>query len=687
MGAKALTARLQITSEDDRASLWRTHRIFNERLRWVLRQVLRMKRGEPDARYAEIFAAVRSAQGASACLEAVTSPSWKPKKDLQGWRKAAADLIAEGKLLFDRFRDLPGLSKEFCRKLFEAAFQVIAGHKELVAAWKQEHEEWKKACRQWEQDHPEYMSVRPALEAFEAEHGQAGKRRERWHKWLAFLRSRPDLAAWRGGRAAVSDIPAEALRRMRCARPNKRNKIESEEFFKVNPELKALDADHGYYQREFARPRAKRRNPDGFKHRPTFTQPSPENHPFWFQFKKGDTYKRLDLKECSLSVRLLASDDAAPGWHWRSFRFRPDPRLRLLRPAPGPTKAGNAQFTCLFTDPALGMDRPAEIRGAKLIFRPARPDGRVYLTFTCDLPDLPSRISLKQASCDKYGKKGAKWLRGRFREELEGHDPVTCAVDLGIRHLAAATVRRDGKIVRARILREDEQPARAPRLPAIARHKRSLAAGRRKRGKPVRGQDSFVELQAHVTKMGQDRFKKGARRIVAFARENACDLILIENLAGMIPDAERERGINRALMSWNRGNLVKWVKQFANDVGIRVVQVAPHWSSQLCSRCGSLGARFSAERGQPVFNPVGKTFACPRCGYTANADHNASVNIHRRFYGELPQVQNLRQRRYRVTKPGQPPEEVHMDEIERRVFPRAADMCRGEPFPLRLTSD
>jgi hypothetical protein len=32
------------------------------------------------------------------------------------------------------------------------------------------------------------------------------------------------------------------------------------------------------------------------------------------------------------------------------------------------------------------------------------------------------------------------------------------------------------------------------------------------------------------------------------------------------------------------------------------------------------------------FGPVEKLFACPACGYTANSDHNASVNLHRRFF-------------------------------------------------------
>jgi IS605 OrfB family transposase len=684
MSQRAFTARL-IVSHQERAALWQTHRVFNERLRWVVRQVQRMKRGDPDPRYAEIFKSIKGAQGASAALEAVTSLDWKPgeEKGKTGWRKLARELISEGKLLFDRQRELAGLvHHKFHRRLFEAAFQMIHGHQELVKIWKKEHDKWKKAREKWEHDNPEYMRLRPVLEAFEAEHGQAAKRRLRWHKWLAFLGSRPDLAAWRGGAAVVHELDEAAKRRVQESPPKKRNRLEADEFFKKNPELKELDAKHGYYQREYVRPWAKKTpNPDGFRHRPTFTEPSAEKHPFWFQFMRDQGYKDLDLKACSLGLWLLGCDASKPVWECRGLKFRSDRRLRLLRKAPEPVKIGKSTFTYVFDDAALGVaGRPAEIRGAKLIFKPARPDGNIYLYFTLDVPDLDCRLSIKQESCDKYG---AKWVCDKIRKELDGANPITCAVDLGIRRLAAATVRREGKIVRARIIREDDRPGGGPRLPAIGGHKRMLAAKRRERGKPVRGQKSCVRLQKHVTDMGEDRFKKGARRIVNFAYENGCHLIILEKLKGLIPDAEKERGINRALINWNRGHLAKWIKQLAGDAGIRVVEVDPKWTSQLCSKCGAFGARFSAEHGLAVFDDVngkkgGSLFACPECSYTANADHNASVNLHRKFYGELASVKWLRTGVYRVTAPEKPPVKVSIEQVKNRLAARVARMCRKD---------
>ena len=69
MSQRAFTARVLLLTQDDRDALWRTHRIFNERLRWVLRMVNKMKRGEPDPRYAEIFNSMKTSQAAPARIE------------------------------------------------------------------------------------------------------------------------------------------------------------------------------------------------------------------------------------------------------------------------------------------------------------------------------------------------------------------------------------------------------------------------------------------------------------------------------------------------------------------------------------------------------------------------------------------------------------------------------------------
>ena len=166
----------------------------------------------------------------------------------------------------------------------------------------------------------------------------------------------------------------------------------------------------------------------------------------------------------------------------------------------------------------------------------------------------------------------------------------------------------------------------------------------------MRDESSHVELQDHVTNMAADRFKKAARAIINFAlnvegKKDArtgepyprADVLLVENLATLLPDAERERGINAALIEFNRGHLVDRLAEVAKDCGLKLVKVSPVGTSQVCCQCGALGRRYSIARNEESscadihFGFVEPLFACPCCGYRANSDHNASVNLHRRF--------------------------------------------------------
>jgi hypothetical protein len=109
----------------------------------------------------------------------------------------------------------------------------------------------------------------------------------------------------------------------------------------------------------------------------------------------------------------------------------------------------------------------------------------------------------------------------------------------------------------------------------------------------VKGEASHVELQDHITSMGVDRFKKAARSILDFALNTElttqkgtpnpfprADVLLLERLAGFIPDAERERGIKIKLtmaeLSSKTGLELKQAEEVvAKIVKAKIMQVLP----------------------------------------------------------------------------------------------------------------
>ena len=79
-------------------------------------------------------------------------------------------------------------------------------------------------------------------------------------------------------------------------------------------------------------------------------------------------------------------------------------------------------------------------------------------------------------------------------------------------------------------------------------------------------------------------------------------------------------GLNRALLDASFGLLQQMIASKAEEAGIAVIAVDPHFSSQECSHCGHIAAESRRKR----------RFACVRCGFRVHADVNAALVIRRR---------------------------------------------------------
>lgn len=80
------------------------------------------------------------------------------------------------------------------------------------------------------------------------------------------------------------------------------------------------------------------------------------------------------------------------------------------------------------------------------------------------------------------------------------------------------------------------------------------------------------------------------------------------------------RDNNGKLGKWAFGQLRNFISYKAKIAGIPVLLVNPAYTSQKCSQCGH-----TCKENRPMQSD----FICLSCGYQANADYNASVNISR----------------------------------------------------------
>ena len=112
-------------------------------------------------------------------------------------------------------------------------------------------------------------------------------------------------------------------------------------------------------------------------------------------------------------------------------------------------------------------------------------------------------------------------------------------------------------------------------------------------------------------------------------------VLVFERLRKIRPKGgSKSRRMNRKQANHLRGKINQRAREKAYALGVVTAETNPHGTSQYCSHCGARGERFSNLGGKRVTVKWGKLFQCPLCHYEAQADHNASVNLHHSFYGE-----------------------------------------------------
>ncbi len=207
-------------------------------------------------------------------------------------------------------------------------------------------------------------------------------------------------------------------------------------------------------------------------------------------------------------------------------------------------------------------------------------------------------------------------------------DLVTVAVDLNVKFLAVITVKQGERILESRFVSDQGLDQ------ARFRHLKRIAKKQWQSGTPVKGEHSNQQLWGHIRRMNEDAAHRVARIIATVcARYPGC-VLLFERLRKIkSKGGSKSRRMNRKQANQLRGKINQYAREKAFVLGVVTAETNPHGTSQYCSRCGAKGERFSYLDGKRMTVKWGKLFRCPVCHYEAQADFNASVNLHHSFYG------------------------------------------------------
>jgi transposase len=218
----------------------------------------------------------------------------------------------------------------------------------------------------------------------------------------------------------------------------------------------------------------------------------------------------------------------------------------------------------------------------------------------------------------------------KVMESKRDADLVTVAVDLNVKQLAVITVRQAGTIVETRYIHDQ----------GLDQHRychlKRISTKQWQSGKPIKGERNCLRLWDHIRRTNRDVAHKTARAIAEVCSRYPGCVLIFERLRKITPKGgSNSHRVNRKQANQLRGQINQLAREKVYAQSVVTVEVSPWQTSQMCSRCGARGERFSIRAGRRQSERGGKLFRCLTCGYEAQADHNASVNLHHSFYGEF----------------------------------------------------
>ena len=144
----------------------------------------------------------------------------------------------------------------------------------------------------------------------------------------------------------------------------------------------------------------------------------------------------------------------------------------------------------------------------------------------------------------------------------------------------------------------------------LKRLHRRLSKKQKKSANRKKARQALAKAYLKVQRQREDFARKQANSLVS-----SHDLIAYEDL--QIRNLVRNRRLAKSIHDAGWGRFLSWVKYYAALHDIPVIAVAPHFTSQNCSVCGTLVKKSLSVR----------THICTGCGVVLDRDHNAALNI------------------------------------------------------------
>ena len=233
-------------------------------------------------------------------------------------------------------------------------------------------------------------------------------------------------------------------------------------------------------------------------------------------------------------------------------------------------------------------------------------------------------------------------ISGKITEATVSLTPLGWTISIGCKDCEVQPFATEGAVgidrgVTVPLMLSDETFYKLPeRMNVLERRKKKSqsVASRRKRGSVRYGkaQRRVASLSAKIARIrkhwAHETTTAICRKFGTVVIESLRTKNMTRSAAGTVEapgkNVSQKRGLNRAILNvgWHQIETMLLYKAH------RLVKVDPRFTSQTCSCCGTVDSRSRKNQA---------SFVCSSCGFNANADHNAAINILHR--GNTPVVE------------------------------------------------
>ncbi len=221
------------------------------------------------------------------------------------------------------------------------------------------------------------------------------------------------------------------------------------------------------------------------------------------------------------------------------------------------------------------------------------------------------------------------------------------AIDKGLKKVATMAIFEDGKQISKPITIKlvGSQYRHIERIyDHIAGNQHQIASQKKRRESKQIGVEAYQEERRRLyekrNRLGEELAHTTTNILIQIALDWNCTKIVIEDLRDYKPPRGR-RSWSRRLSQWLRGRIAFLLEYKCKEQGLTLQKVCPWNTSSHCPRCTAKGVKVLGPNNL-IENKRAHWFHCPHCGFSADRDYIAAINIYRASFIDYKEIKSLK---------------------------------------------